>query len=54
MAMTALVYSDRYLKHDLGMGHPERPERSRAIVEELKRSGYWSPKIQVVSLASSA
>ena len=46
--MTALVYSDRYLKHDLGMGHPERPERSRAIVEALKHAGYWSPKIQVV------
>ncbi len=48
MVMTTLVYSDRYLKHDLGVGHPERPDRSRTIVEALKRSGYWSPKIQVV------
>jgi len=41
--VTALVYSEKYLKHDLGAGHPERPERLEAIVEALKQSGLWEP-----------
>ena len=45
---TALVYSDRYLRHDFGRGHPERPERLKAIVEGLKKAGYWSPGVKVV------
>jgi len=41
--VTTLVYSERYLEHNFGRGHPERPERLRAIVEGLKKAGYWSP-----------
>jgi len=47
--VTAIVYSDKYLEHNLGPGHPERPERLRAIVEALRQAGYWSsPNIQVM------
>lgn len=34
---TGFVYHDIYLKHDTGAGHPERPERLRAIVGRLQR-----------------
>jgi len=47
--VTAIVYSDKYLEHDLGPGHPERPERLRAIVEALKQAGHWSsPNVLVM------
>ena len=45
---TALVYSDRYLKHNFGRRHPERPERLKAIVEGLKKAGYWLPTVRVI------
>ncbi len=38
---TALVYSEKYLQHKLGGGHPERPERLKAIVDALKRAKLW-------------
>jgi len=47
--VTGLVYSEKYLEHDLGPGHPERPERLRAIVGALQRAGcWWTPKARVV------
>jgi acetoin utilization deacetylase AcuC-like enzyme len=36
--MTLLYYDPRFLSHDTGT-HPEQPERLRAIVAELERSG---------------
>ncbi len=46
---TALIYSEKYLKHNPGRGHPERPERLRAIVDGLKQGKLWaSQNIQVV------
>lgn len=46
---TALVYSERYLEHNPGLGHPERPERLKAIVSGLKRFNLWNtPEIKVV------
>jgi acetoin utilization deacetylase AcuC-like enzyme len=46
---TAIIYSEKYLEHNLGSGHPERPERLKAIVEALMRAGYWSsPNVRVV------
>ncbi len=46
---TALVYSEKYLEHKLGLGHPERSERLRAIVDGLKRAKLWtSPNVRVV------
>ncbi|KUO40606.1 MAG: hypothetical protein AVW05_03440 [Hadesarchaea archaeon DG-33] len=46
---TALVYSEKYLEHNPGEGHPERPERLKVIVNALKRAKLWgAPKIKVV------
>lgn len=46
---TALIYSERFIEHDLGKGHPERPERLMAIVKELKQNKLWnSPGAPVV------
>jgi acetoin utilization deacetylase AcuC-like enzyme len=39
---TALVYGDVYLRHLTGPGHPESPERLRAIVSALKDRSLWS------------
>ncbi|MEM9882318.1 MAG: histone deacetylase [Planctomycetota bacterium] len=38
---TGFVYHDRFLKHDTGPGHPERPDRLRAIVDGLRGDGSW-------------
>lgn len=39
MATTGLVYDSRYLAHDMGAGHPESPNRLRAIMQRLEQSG---------------
>ena len=39
MRRTGYVYDDRYLKHDPGSGHPERPDRLKAIQKNLQESG---------------
>ena len=36
---TGLVYDDIYLRHDPGAGHPESPDRLRAIMLGLRRAG---------------
>ena len=36
---TGFVYDERYLRHLLGKGHPESPERLKAITRKLKESG---------------
>jgi acetoin utilization deacetylase AcuC-like enzyme len=36
---TGLVYHPAYLEHDMGMGHPESPNRLRAIMQQLEQSG---------------
>ena len=36
--MTGLFYHPQFLLHDPGFGHPERPERLRAILAELESS----------------
>src|SRR5712691_10397321 len=38
---TGLAYSEAFLRHDTGHRHPERPDRLRAIVAQLKASGTW-------------
>ncbi len=38
---TGLVFHEHFLDHDTGPGHPERPDRLRAIVAKLKESGVW-------------
>lgn len=39
MGKTGLVYHPAYLEHDMGMGHPESPNRLRAIMQRLEQSG---------------
>lgn len=39
MGKTGLVYDPRYLDHDMGPGHPESPQRLRAIMQRLEESG---------------
>src|SRR5262245_2672046 len=39
MGTTGLVYHPAYLEHDMGAGHPESPNRLRAIMQQLERSG---------------
>ena len=39
MGHTGLVYDPRYLGHDMGAGHPESPNRLRAIMQQLEQSG---------------
>ncbi|RMD67798.1 MAG: histone deacetylase family protein, partial [Gammaproteobacteria bacterium] len=38
---TALISHPDCLRHNMGPGHPERPERLRAIEEALKEAGIW-------------
>ena len=39
MGKTGLVYHPAYLEHDMGAGHPESPNRLRAIMQHLEESG---------------
>jgi acetoin utilization deacetylase AcuC-like enzyme len=39
MARTGFLYHPDYLKHDMGYGHPESPDRLRAIVSHLEAQG---------------
>jgi len=39
MAKTGFVYHQDYLQHDMGVGHPESPDRLRAIMARLAASG---------------
>ena len=42
MGRTGLVYHPDYLLHDMGAGHPESPERLRAIMARLESTGTLS------------
>jgi acetoin utilization deacetylase AcuC-like enzyme len=39
---TGLAYSEAFLRHETGAGHPERADRVRAIVRQLQASGTWT------------
>ena len=39
MGNTGLIYDSRFLEHDMGAGHPESPQRLRAIMQRLEQSG---------------
>ena len=39
MGNTGFIYDPRYLEHDMGAGHPESPQRLRAIMQRLEQSG---------------
>lgn len=38
---TAIVYSDHFREHATGSGHPERPERLAAIIDQLQQDDLW-------------
>ena len=44
---TGLIHDDALLNHDTGPGHPERPDRLRAIVERLKAKGLWDELVHL-------
>ena len=41
-SLTGFVYNERFLDHDTGPGHPERPERLAAVVSHLHSVGLWN------------
>ena len=41
------VTDEIYLKHRTGLGHPERPERLKAIVDRLKEAGLWESLVHI-------
>ena len=54
---TAFFYDDRFLEHDTGRGHPERPDRLRAILlalahaelmKDLKRPGFEKAGLELI------
>lgn len=47
MGKTGLVYHPAYLDHDMGAGHPESPDRLRAIMQQLERSGTAARLIRI-------
>ena len=48
MGRTGLVYHPAYLEHDMGGGHPESPNRLRAIVQQLEQSGTMARLTKIV------
>ncbi len=38
---TGIIYHDRFLDHNTGPGHPERPDRLRSIVSHLREVKLW-------------
>ena len=40
--MIGFFFHPCFLEHDTGAGHPERPERLRAILEHLQRTDVWT------------
>jgi len=47
MGKTGLVYHPAYLEHDMGFGHPESPNRLRAIVQRLEESGIAARLVRI-------
>lgn len=47
MGRVGFVYDPKYLGHEMGPGHPESPDRLRAICAQLQSSGTWSRLHQV-------
>jgi len=42
---TGFIYDDKFLAHDTGVGHPERPARLTAALGELAQQA-WQPQLQ--------
>ena len=35
---TGIITTDSYLKHNTGQGHPERADRVKVVIENLKKN----------------
>jgi acetoin utilization deacetylase AcuC-like enzyme len=49
-----LVYDDLYLEHIPPQGHPERPDRLRAVVRHLKECRVWDRCVPIPPTAASS
>jgi len=47
MGKTGLVYHSAYLEHDMGAGHPESPDRLRAIMQRLDQNGTLARLVRI-------
>ena len=47
MARTGFVYHPAYLDHDMGLGHPESPQRLRAIMVRLESTGLLTSLVRI-------
>ncbi len=47
MALTGFVYHPAYLDHDTGVGHPESPQRLRAIMGRLESTGLLTSLVRI-------
>lgn len=41
MSIVGFLYHPDYLKHDTGIGHPERPQRLQTVVKHLLSTDLW-------------
>ena len=39
---TGIAYNEKFLEHETGPGHPERPGRLVAVIRHLRASGLWN------------
>ncbi|TAJ22995.1 MAG: histone deacetylase [Nitrospirae bacterium] len=53
MARTGFVYHPDFLKHDMGGGHPESPDRLRAILSHLAANGVLARLTSIEPLNTS-
>lgn len=47
MGRTGFIYHSDYLSHDMGAGHPESPDRLRAIMAHLERTGLLARLVRI-------
>ena len=50
---TGFAHDDRYLAHDTGAGHPERPDRLRAVMEALENSAVRERVTEIAPAAAT-
>ena len=47
MGQTGFVYHPAFLEHDMGIGHPESPDRLLSICRQLERSGTMARLLRI-------
>ncbi|MGP1716891.1 MAG: histone deacetylase family protein [Methylophilus sp.] len=53
-APVTILYSDRFLQHDTGVGHPDKPDRLAAIIQHLKQHKTLSPHLRWPTFSAAA